>query len=144
MTPESRSEAHADTAARVTPENQAGLRRALRANAAFSGISGLAIATTSLILPGILGAGTTVLYLIIGVFLIAFALRLVQLARGERIPRQEALMIVVGDSAWVGGSVLVIGLGLLNTLGAVLVGTTAVVVAGFAAWQARYLPRRVG
>lgn len=144
MIPGSRTEGRADTAAATIPENQAGLRRALRANAAFSGASGLAIAATSRILPDLLGAGTTMLYLAVGVFLLAFALRLVLLARGKRIPRKEAAMIVVGDSAWVGGSIVVIWMGFLNILGASLVGMTAVVVGGLAAWQGRHLPSRTG
>ncbi|MFW6200825.1 MAG: hypothetical protein ACOC8K_09640 [Gemmatimonadota bacterium] len=122
------------------PGDLAGLRRALWANAAFSGASGVAIAAGSSMLPELLGAGTTTLYVLIGVFLIAFALRLVLLARGEDIPRKEAVVIVASDWGWVVGSVLVIGMGFLTTLGAVLVGGTAVVVGGFAVWQGRNLP----
>ena len=123
------------------PVHQAGLRSALRANAAFSAVSGIAIAAASAMLPDLLGAGTAALYLVIGVFLVAFAVRLVLLARGETISRRDALMIVAGDWGWVLGSAVVIGMGLLTTLGAVLVGATAFVVGGFAVWQGRHLPR---
>ncbi|MDX1567165.1 MAG: hypothetical protein R3223_05140 [Longimicrobiales bacterium] len=125
-------------------EGRRGLRTALRVNAAFSGASGLVIAVASSVLPGLLGAGTTTLYLVIGVFLVAFAVRLALLARGESISRSEALMIVAGDWGWVAGSAAVIGMGLLTPLGTVLVGATALVVGSFAVWQGRNLPRERG
>lgn len=122
------------------PGNRPALRKALRANAAFSGASGLAIAATSSTLPDLLGAGTTTLYLIIGAFLATFGVRLMLLARSEDIPRKEALVIVAGDWGWVVGSAVVIGMGILTTLGTVLVAGTAVVVGAFAVWQRRHLP----
>lgn len=91
-------------------------------------------------LPELLGAGTTPLYLIIGAFLATFGIRLMLLARSEDIPRKEALVIVAGDWGWVVGSVVVIGMGILTTLGAALVAGTAVVVGAFAVWQGRHLP----
>jgi len=122
------------------PDAQRSLRTALRMNAGFSGASGAAIVGFSGVLADVMGAGTRTLYLVIGVLLVAYAVGLAFLAGRGRIPRWEGVLVVAGDWAWVVGSAVVIGLGLLSTFGAAVVAAAAAAVGGFAVWQGRSLP----
>lgn len=118
------------------------LRTALRANAAFSGFSGILIAIYSDTMPELLGAGHSLLYLLLGVGLATYAVYLVFLARRSPLPRREAVGVVWGDGAWVAGSAMLVAIDVLSRPGTVLVTATAIVVAAFAIWQARNLPQR--
>lgn len=116
------------------------LRRALRANAGFSALSGLAIAGFSGSLPDVMGAGPSLLYLVLGIGLAAYAAHLFLLSRRDELRRLEAVLVVAGDVAWVAGSAVVLVAGVLTAQGAALVAGAAAVVAALAVWQGRNLP----
>ncbi len=116
-------------------------RTAVRANAAFCGLSGLAIALLASRLPALLGAGDPTFYLWLGVFLVVYGVHLGLTARRERIRRVEGLLIVGGDVAWVVGSVVAVAVGVLTPSGIGLVLAVAAVVGAFALWQWRALAR---
>lgn len=127
--------AAADSPSAVPPQ----FRSAVRANAVFCGVSGVAIAALAGRLPGLLGAGERSLYLSLGVFLALYALNLAWRAGHAGLGRAEGWLIVGGDVAWVAGSAAVIAAGALSAAGAWAVGLVAGVVGGFAVWQARAL-----
>ena len=115
------------------------LRRALLANAAFSGLTGLA---TLLAAPPLAvwlgledGAGTL---RVLGAGLLLFAATLVQLARADRPNPRRAVAASAADTLWVVGSIalLLVAPGLLSSAGRWTVALIAVIVAVFAAAQA--------
>lgn len=114
-------------------------RTAVRANAAFCGASGLLIAVLSGRLPRLLGAGDATFYLVLGVFLVLYAAHLIFTTRRRDVRPVEGWLIVGGDVAWVAGSVVVVGLGVLSPAGVGAVLAVAAVVGGFAVWQWRAL-----
>jgi hypothetical protein len=113
------------------------LRAWLTANALFSGTSGAGIAIASGSLPGILGAGGRMLYVIMGAMLCLYGLRLWWLSRRPLDPR-EVRVIIGADALWV-GSIVVVVTGTLTPVGDLLVGAVAVVVGALAVGQAASL-----
>lgn len=112
------------------------LRAALLANAEFSLISGLVLALFSGRIGDWIGAPRIVL-LVIGLGLIPWGAYLFIAARRDRMRRADAWLAIVGDDAWVSGTlVLVLGFptALTTTGNAVAIGV-AIVVAGFAIAQ---------
>src|SRR5690349_10113396 len=69
---------------------------------------------------------------IIGVVLAVYAIALLWNASRVHVSRGETLAAVVLNAAWVLGSIAVIELGVLSTLGNVAVGGVALAVLGFA------------
>lgn len=113
------------------------LRRALLANAVFSGTSAVLVAAFAPSLAAILGSVPPgVLYAIAGV-LALFALDLTHQARAERVHPVRALGALLGDVAWVAGSaaLLLVGGEVLSPAGRVVVAAVALVVAVFAVVQ---------
>lgn len=113
------------------------LRRALLANAAFSGLSALAMAVAAGSVGRLLGSvSPTLLYVIAGA-LALFAFDLLHQARSERLSRGRALGATVSDLAWVVGSgiLLLIRPEALSQTGLVLVAAVALVVLVLAALQ---------
>lgn len=110
-------------------------RMAVRANAVFCGVSGLLMAVLAGRLAALLGAGAPGLYLGLGIFLMVYAVHLALTSRRDALPRVEAALIIVGDVAWVLGSLAVVAAVELTEPGVALVLATAAVVAGFALWQ---------
>ncbi|MEZ4217189.1 MAG: hypothetical protein R3E88_11975 [Myxococcota bacterium] len=118
------------------------LRTALRANAAFSGGSGLALLAGDGFFAALLGAFQHVGEVqLVGAGLVAFAAVLVALARRAAIPAAAARAVVVADAVWVVGSAVALLAAPLPTLGAAAVALVALVVAGLAVWQAAGLRR---
>ena len=111
------------------------LRSALVANVAFSVISGTLMILGAGPLGRLLGFEEPFLLAAIGGGLLIFAAGVLHNARRESVNRLEALATIVGDLAWVAGSVLVIVAGPLSTTGNWLVAIVADVVLVFALLQ---------
>lgn len=123
------------------PEDSRLLRRWLRANSAFSALSGSALLLFSGSFPDLLGIGARWVYAAIGAGLALYAIHLWRVG-GRPFDRAEVLAIVVGDVVWVLGSLVLIGSGALTTPAGVWIVTgVAVVIAVFAAMQWRGLKR---
>jgi hypothetical protein len=118
------------------------LRTALRANAAFSALSGLVLAAGSGVLGPWLGIPQATL-VVVGVALLPWALLLHRSAARPAPSTAEARLAVAGDLAWVAGSAAVLLLDPigLTTAGKVAVVVVALLVADFAVWQAIGLGR---
>ena len=110
------------------------LRRALLVDATASGTMGLAFASASRSLAGLLGFPAAALFWV-GFFLVAFAGFLIWLARRPRMPRLLVVAVVVGNVLWVAGSLALLPAGLvdLTGLGVAVVLGQAAAVAVFAA-----------
>ena len=110
------------------------LRRWLRANSAFSALSGSAMLVFSGSLPALLGIGVWWVYAAIGALLVLYAAHLWRVA-GRLVDRAEILAIVVGDAVWVLVSVVLLALGVLSSAGIWIVAGVALVIAVFAVMQ---------
>jgi hypothetical protein len=119
------------------------LTRALAANAAFSGTTGLALLLASETLGTWLGIPDTRILLVLGPALLAFAAGLTALARSDRPVRPLVLAATASDMAWVVASaVLLVGFpDLLTPAGNLAVAAVAVVVAALGSAQAVGLRR---
>lgn len=112
----------------------------LRANSAFSTLSGVLMAAFSGFLPAVLGIGSWWVYVGIGIALVLYGLRLWWLGRRPVDPG-EARLILFADVAWVLASLVLIASGVLSSTGAWIVASVAVVIGVFAAGQWRSLKR---
>lgn len=113
------------------------LRRALRANAIFSGASGVGLLVGAGPLSGFLGVGKPWVLFVVGLSLVAFAAGLLRNASRASIDRREAWTAAYLDVAWVVGSVLLLAFapGLLSNAGKWTVAVVADVVGILAALQ---------
>lgn len=121
------------------------LTRALAANAAFSGLSGLVLLAAAGPVAGWIGLEGGAWLRAIGAGLLLFAAALVGLTRSREPARRAVGAVTAADLAWVAGSALLLALfpDLLTTAGERTVGAVAVVVAALAAAQLLGLRRRV-
>lgn len=112
------------------------LRNTLTANAAFSGLTGLATAVLSGALADPLGIPQPIL-VVVGLGLVPYALLLRRFATDAQLRGQQAWIAIGADLAWVGASVLVLAVspGSLTTLGHWVIGIVALGVADFAVLQ---------
>lgn len=111
-----------------------GTRGLLLADAALTGVNGLAY----LVLPGVLGelfGISTGLLVGIGVFLLVVAGEIAFLATRAAIPRLGVLLVAEVNAAWVVGSVLFAAVADLTTVGVLWTLAQAAVVAAFAVRQ---------
>lgn len=113
------------------------LRRALGANAAFSGLSGLALIVGFGPIGQLMGINLPALFIGIGAGLLLFAFWLVQNARRLTIDRTQAFIASIADIGWVVGSgvILLINPEPLTLSGKWLIAIVADVVAVFAVLQ---------
>lgn len=120
------------------------LVRALAANAAFSGLSGLILVVAADPVSGWIGLEGGGWLQAIGIGLLLFAAGLVLLVRGRDRPRGRVAAVTAADLGWVAGSVvLLVGFpDLLTPAGEWAVGAVAVAVAGLATAQILGLRRR--
>lgn len=120
------------------------LVRVLAANAAFSGLSGLALVAAAGPVGCWLGVAEIWILRLLGIGLLGFCAGLLLLARSERPARGLVLAATASDFAWVAGSaVLLLGFpDLLTPAGNGAVAVVAVVVAGLGGAQVAGLRRR--
>lgn len=111
-----------------------GTRGFLLADAALTGVNGLAY----VVLPGVLGDAfgmSSGLLVGLGVFLLVIATEIGFLATRGRIPRWGVRLLAEVNVAWVVASLVFAAVADLSTLGVIWVIVQAVAVAGFAARQ---------
>lgn len=123
----------------MSHQNHQPLLTALRLNAVFSGISSLALFAAGPWIAGQLGLPNALpVYLTAG-FLVLFALQLGNIVRTRVLRRWEITGIILGDLAWVVGTVVLVAIyfDALSTLGLVMVDLVALAVLFFAIQQIR-------
>lgn len=123
-------------------ETARSLRNALRANAMFSGVSGLLIVFFhSLVLQWLGISGINIMA--VGIGLVLFCAYLFWMAGRNRLPRSLVSGVIVGDWAWVLGSAVLLAFKthVFSTLGIFLVADVALLVMVFAIWQQRGIAR---
>jgi hypothetical protein len=111
------------------------LRKSLRANAAFSALSGLAFSLASGPVATFLGNVHPSIVLLVGVQLLFFAGVLVWLSSRSEIPPSLAIGVVVADLLWVVATIIVVYAGLFTRGGEVLAAILAGVVLAMAMLQ---------
>lgn len=111
-----------------------GTRRFLLADAALTGVNGLAY----VVLPGILGEAFGIssgLLVGLGIFLLVVAAEIVFLATRNQIPRFWVTVLAEVNALWVVASLVFAAVAGLTTLGVVWVIAQAVIVGAFAVRQ---------
>ena len=108
------------------------LRRSLGLDAVASGLCGVLLLVGGEPVSGLLGLGAPPLARAVGLGLVVFAAALLWNARRASVSRGEVVATVVLNAGWVAGSVALIELGGLTTLGIVAVAAVALAVLGFA------------
>lgn len=104
------------------------LRNALRANALFSGVSGLCGLVAAAPLAELLGVAPPFLVSLTGLNLIAFAVLLVVVASRRRVASAWVKAIIAADVMWVVGSAALIPTGVFSALGRWVVASLAGIV----------------
>jgi hypothetical protein len=125
------------------PAPRSTLRRAMRGNALFSAVSGLVSLLAAGPLAAFMGLQPPLIFVVLGLLLLAYAALLTAVTSGEQVERKYGLAATVMDVAWVAGSVLILLTGQpeLTVAGRWTVGLLAEAVAFFAVWQAYGLRR---
>jgi hypothetical protein len=108
------------------------LRRSLRLDGLASGATGALLLIGAGPVSALIGLQSPAIARVIGALLAVYAAALLWNAGRASVSRGETLAAVVLNAAWVLGSIAVIELGLLSTLGNVAVGVVALAVLGFA------------
>lgn len=113
------------------------LRRAVVANALFSGLSGVVLALGARPIAPFLGLDNPLILTIIGVLLLLYAAGLLYVATRSTVNRTAAWLAVALDLLWVAGSVAILlgGWLPLTTAGKWAVGIIAELVFLFALFQ---------
>lgn len=112
------------------------LRKALRGNAVFSGISGATFLIASGLVAVMLDAYDHIGKIhLVGANLLAFSAFLFYLASRDSIAKPIVLAVIAADALWVGGSWLAITAGATSGGGTWAVATVADIVALFAILQ---------
>jgi len=111
------------------------LRRSLRGNGAFSTLSGLVFLLGAGPVADAIGLGDARILAVTGANLLGFAALLFYVASRETLHLPTAMAIVWLDLAWVGGTVPVVMLDVLNRTGALAAVAVADVVLVFALLQ---------
>lgn len=119
-----------------TSDSSQFLRKAFRANAIFSAITGVLFVAANGLVSAILNAyGAMGAIQIVGANLLAFSVALFFLARHEEISRPLTLAVIAADGVWVVGSWLAVAAGLTSGGGMWAVLTVADIVLLFAILQ---------
>jgi hypothetical protein len=106
------------------------LRAAVRANAAFSGVSGLATMIAAPFVAQSWGLGPAWLFVAIGAGVLGFAVLVSRVSVQPRSAlRRQAILVTVADIAWVAASGAVLAFGAPTQSGAVAVTVVAAIVA---------------
>lgn len=117
------------------------LKKVLFANAVFSGLSGLDFLLFNKSLTNLMQLPSTTILLVIGIGLLCFSGILFWLARQKTLKAKQVKAIIWQDWLWVMGSIGILATPAfgISSLGLLLIGLVAVVVAVFALLQQRYL-----
>jgi len=126
-----------------TIEKSNSLRRAMRSNGGFSGLSGAVLLLDARPLAGFLGLKVPIVLALLGVVLLSYAITLFVAANQPVIPRRLAQTAIALDTGWVVGSLVILltGRPALTVAGNWTVALLAEMVAVFAIWQAYALHR---
>lgn len=113
------------------------LRRALVANALFSGLSGMILALGARAVASFLGLNNAIFITVAGALLLLYAAGLFYVATRPAVNRMAAWLAVILDLLWVGGSAVILLSGWLplTTAGKWAVGIVAEMVFLFALFQ---------
>ena len=113
------------------------LRRTLRGNGIFCGLSGAAFIVGAAPITTFLGLSTPIILLVLGLVLLLTAVSLFRAAAPHSIDYRTGLLYAIVDSVWVVGSViLLLGSWIpFTTEGKWAVGLVAVIVALFASLE---------
>ena len=111
------------------------LRSTLVINAISTALCGLALLLAPAPLAELLGVSPPAILAGVGAGLVLYAAGLVWTARRKPIPGAAAWAAIVLDLGWVLGSVAVVELGILSSIGAGLVALVAALVLVFAVLQ---------
>jgi len=118
------------------PDNASFLRKALRANAIFSGISGATFLIASGLVAVMLDAYDHIGRIhLVGASLVAFSGFLFYLASRDSIAEPVVIAVIAADALWVGGSWLAITAGMTSGGGTWAVAIVADIVTLFAILQ---------
>lgn len=113
------------------------LHKAIRANALFCDVSGLAMTFAAKPIAQFIGLENSTALVFIGIGLVGWSVFLFMTSMQVEIPKWKAWLAIEGDLAWVIGSAVVL-LGdfqPLTMVGKWTIGTIADLVMGFAIWQ---------
>ncbi len=112
------------------------LRRALLADAIFSGVSALLLTFDSALLAPLLSLPEAFLREV-GLFLIVYAALVGWLGARQSVPRALVLIVIAGNAAWTIGSIALLFSGAVspNLLGGVAVAAQAIATGVFAELQ---------
>jgi hypothetical protein len=108
------------------------LRQSLRLDGIASGLTGALLLGGAGPVSALIGLSTPSVARVIGAGLVLYAAALLWNAGRPRVSRAETVAAVVLNAGWVLGSIAVIELGTLTTLGNVAVAAVALAVLGFA------------
>jgi hypothetical protein len=111
------------------------LRRALKANGAFSALSGLILLVAARPLAALFGLHATGSLIGVGASLLVYATVLFRNALRAAVDPREASLAVILDLAWVAGSAVLIFAGVLSAAGNWTVAVLAEIVLCFAVLQ---------
>ena len=130
---------------RETSQESNLLRNAPRGNALFSGLSGIVSLLAAQSLATFTGLQEPLVFVVLGVVLILFAIDLIWIASPDIINRRIAVAVILLDAVWVAGSVIILLFDLvpLTVAGRWTIALLAEVVALFAILQTIGL-RRTG
>ncbi len=129
----------------ITHRSIKNLRHVLRANAAFSMVSGVTALLGGSWISRELGIDHSMLTRLIGAGLIGFAAAVAAISRlDERRLTAEALLVSIADATWVLGTIAVVLAGWLNTTGALAMSLIALVVADLGATQLWFRAKALG
>jgi len=112
------------------------LRRAIQADAIFSGASAVLLTLGAGTLAPVLNLPETLL-LETGLFLIAYAALVGWLGTRPAMPKALVLIVILGNAAWTLASIALLFSGAVtpNLLGELFVAAQAIVVGALAEWQ---------
>ena len=108
------------------------LRHSLRLDGIASGLTGALLLFGAGPVSALIGLSTPSVARMIGAGLVLYAAALLWNAGRARVSRVETVAAVVLNAGWVLGSIALIELGVLTTLGNVAVAAVALAVLGFA------------
>jgi hypothetical protein len=98
---------------RETSQESTLLRNTLRGNALFSGLSGMISILAAQSLATFTGVQEPLVFVVLGVVLILFALDLIWIASRESIDLRFVWAVIILDVAWVAGSAIILLLDLI-------------------------------